>query len=434
MDLNTLSGIEYEKICQILIEKMGFCVTATKASGDGGIDLIAQNHQPLLSGKYIIQCKRYAGGVGEPIIRDLYGVVMSERANKGILMTTGYFTKQAISFADEKPIELIDGDKFKELLSLYLKNEPVESLKETLIDKQRIKYDSNFLPLIHHPIMDFSMDTYVQLKRDFNINSDNLSNVGKMIEFLQYYVLSYNKYEWEDITDKEFQKSKYNAIVNTIVIAEKIKHIPFLYPQYLSIVAQNYFLLGYWNIALEHYEKILRLPGVLFDVNYSRSNYTGELETAAKLIHNMCIIYVCMNNMVKAKELMKQYKYIFDLELQRTLRLMRNNVEIQNDFAEESERLIDVFDKKYFYFDTTLCGFSFRGNSILSAIYEDCKRNNESCEIRVEESDEYQVAKNNYATIKIIYKGIFEPEEIWEAKYLQNKSVEFCDVNKLLYS
>lgn len=118
-DINQLSGVEFEKVCQQLVEKMGFETETTKASGDGGIDLIAYNHQPLLSGKYIIQCKRYSGSVGEPIIRDLYGVVMSERANKGILMTTGYFTKSAIGFADGKPIELIDGVAMQNLLSEY---------------------------------------------------------------------------------------------------------------------------------------------------------------------------------------------------------------------------------------------------------------------------------------------------------------------------
>ena len=118
-DINSLSGIEFEKVCQQLVESMGFETETTKASGDGGIDLIAYNHQPLLSGKYIIQCKRYSGSVGEPIIRDLYGVVTSERANKGILMTTGYFTKSAIAFADGKPIELIDGGGIHDLLSQY---------------------------------------------------------------------------------------------------------------------------------------------------------------------------------------------------------------------------------------------------------------------------------------------------------------------------
>ena len=118
-DINSLSGIEFENICKNLIENMGFSVETTKASGDGGIDLIAYNYEPILSGKYIIQCKRYSGSVGEPIIRDLYGVITSERANKGILMTTGYFTKSAIAFAEDKPIELIDGGQLGALLKRH---------------------------------------------------------------------------------------------------------------------------------------------------------------------------------------------------------------------------------------------------------------------------------------------------------------------------
>lgn len=127
-DINSLTGIEFEHICQNLLEKMGMITETTKASGDGGIDIIAYNTQPMLAGKYIIQCKRYTGSVGEPIIRDLYGVVNSERANKGILITTSFFTSNAKTFADGKQIELIDGSKLAELLLQYgIVNETVSS-------------------------------------------------------------------------------------------------------------------------------------------------------------------------------------------------------------------------------------------------------------------------------------------------------------------
>lgn len=115
-NINALSGLDFEKLCQVLLNKLGFRVETTKQSGDGGIDLIAYCEQPLLKGKYIVQCKRYSGGVGEPIVRDLYGVVMAERANKGILITTGHFTLSAMKFASDKNLELIDGEQLNELL------------------------------------------------------------------------------------------------------------------------------------------------------------------------------------------------------------------------------------------------------------------------------------------------------------------------------
>ncbi len=119
VDTASMSGTDFEQLCQVLLSKMGFETEITKASGDGGIDIIAYNRQPILAGKYIVQCKRYSGSVGEPVIRDLYGVVTSERANKGILITTGSLTRQARTFAEGKPLELIDGAQLNQLIEQY---------------------------------------------------------------------------------------------------------------------------------------------------------------------------------------------------------------------------------------------------------------------------------------------------------------------------
>lgn len=119
-DVDKLNGVEFEDLVEKLISKMGFITERTKRSFDGGIDIIAINEQPMFDGKYIIQCKRYSGSIGEPILRDLYGVVSSEHANKGILITNSYFTKTAKEFAKNKPIELIDGKKLTNMLDKYL--------------------------------------------------------------------------------------------------------------------------------------------------------------------------------------------------------------------------------------------------------------------------------------------------------------------------
>jgi hypothetical protein len=119
LDLNNLGGHEFEDLIERLLIKMGFATEGRKRAADGGIDIIAVSSQPLLGGRIIVQCKRYSSSISSPIVRDLYGVVMAERASKGILITTSRFTSDAVEFAREKPLELIDGPKLTDILQKY---------------------------------------------------------------------------------------------------------------------------------------------------------------------------------------------------------------------------------------------------------------------------------------------------------------------------
>lgn len=112
-----MSGYEFENYISRLLINMGFDVEVTQYSNDGGIDLIATYKKPIFFGKYIIQCKRWNTSVGQPEVRDLYGVVMDQRANKGILITTSDFTTQAYDFAKGKNLELINGDVLNKLVT-----------------------------------------------------------------------------------------------------------------------------------------------------------------------------------------------------------------------------------------------------------------------------------------------------------------------------
>lgn len=189
MELNTLSGIEFENLIKQLLSKVGFSVIQTKASHDGGIDLIANTDVPFFQGKYIIQCKRYSGVVGEPIIRDLYGVITNERANKGILITTGKFTYEAKKFAENKNIELIDGLLVSQLLNKYSllsiqHNSFIDSLtfdkKLYLFLKQKIREKKGKLTSDVSDIVNFiNDDEVIQLKRMLykaSLNKDNFHN------------------------------------------------------------------------------------------------------------------------------------------------------------------------------------------------------------------------------------------------------------------
>ena len=91
----------------------------TGRTGDGGIDGIGVLQvNPFVSFKVLFQCKKYAGSVTAPEIRNFRGA-MSGRADKGIVITTGSFTADARREAtrDGVPqIELVDGEKIIEML------------------------------------------------------------------------------------------------------------------------------------------------------------------------------------------------------------------------------------------------------------------------------------------------------------------------------
>lgn len=108
-NLMELSPLDFENLVGNLFSKMGLETRQTQLSRDGGVDVIAFDVRPILGGKVVIQAKRYSNTVGVSAVRDLYGTMMNEGATKGILVTTSGYGKAAFEFANDKPIELIDG-------------------------------------------------------------------------------------------------------------------------------------------------------------------------------------------------------------------------------------------------------------------------------------------------------------------------------------
>jgi len=139
-----ISPSAFEKLVQRLLRESGFVeVEVTGGSGDGGIDgkgIVRLNG--FLSFHIIFQCKRYKGSISSSQIRDFRGT-MQGRADKGLFVTTGSFTREARKEATRDgapPIDLIDGEmlceKLKEL-SLGVKTKLVEEIEvdETFFSK-----------------------------------------------------------------------------------------------------------------------------------------------------------------------------------------------------------------------------------------------------------------------------------------------------------
>jgi len=104
-----LTPFEFENLVSNLFSQIGFETKQTRSSKDGGVDAVAFDNRPILGGKVVIQAKRYKNVVGVSAVRDLYGTMINEGASKGILVTTSHYGPDAYNFANDKPIELIDG-------------------------------------------------------------------------------------------------------------------------------------------------------------------------------------------------------------------------------------------------------------------------------------------------------------------------------------
>ncbi len=128
----------FENLCQRLLRESGFEeVNVSGRSGDGGIDgqgILKLNS--FVSFRVLFQCKRYKESVGPNTVRDFRGA-MAGRAEKGLILTTGYFTPQAVAEASRdgaQPIELVDGESLVRLLAeLELGLKPVRSYE---VDQQ----------------------------------------------------------------------------------------------------------------------------------------------------------------------------------------------------------------------------------------------------------------------------------------------------------
>ncbi len=116
-DLSTVSNInwkEFEELVGEAYRRQGYFVLENSSDGpDGGVDLRLRKDGELV----LVQCKHWkAQKVNVKIIRELYGIMASRKANRGIVVTYGSFTQDAKDFANGKPLDLVDGQKLMALI------------------------------------------------------------------------------------------------------------------------------------------------------------------------------------------------------------------------------------------------------------------------------------------------------------------------------
>ena len=95
-----------------LFARRGYAVNNVRDVKDGGVDIVVMDKRGQQA---IVQCKRYRGTVGAPIVRDLYGTMIHSGVPYAFLVTNSTFSVEARQWAAGKPIELIDGRRLIEL-------------------------------------------------------------------------------------------------------------------------------------------------------------------------------------------------------------------------------------------------------------------------------------------------------------------------------
>ncbi len=121
--LYELSPRKFEELIASILEDLGFDVELTQATRDGGSDIIAYIRNAVCEYLTLVECKKYApeNKVGVGIIRQVTGVHHIKRATKSLIVTTSFFSPDAIKEAKafENQLDLRDYESIKDWLRKY---------------------------------------------------------------------------------------------------------------------------------------------------------------------------------------------------------------------------------------------------------------------------------------------------------------------------
>jgi restriction system protein len=110
--LRRMEWKRFELVAAAYYRNLGFRAETIRCGADGGID-IKLFRADLPDAVSIVQCKAWTSRpVGVKPVRELLGVMTSERVKTGLFLTTGRYTDEAIRFAEGNKLALVDGEQF----------------------------------------------------------------------------------------------------------------------------------------------------------------------------------------------------------------------------------------------------------------------------------------------------------------------------------
>ncbi len=116
--LDTMDSYEFKDLIVNLFQHLGYSnIKVGPETAIKGMDITMEKATDIGTVKYLVQCEHQPMGVVKlPVVKILHSTVVSTPTlDKGLLITSGRFSSDAIEYAEQMGIELIDGLKLIEL-------------------------------------------------------------------------------------------------------------------------------------------------------------------------------------------------------------------------------------------------------------------------------------------------------------------------------
>ncbi len=112
-----LTPNEFKKLIVDLLTKMNYKGIEIINESENGIDVFMENQGK----KLVLMVRRYKGKVSSKLVRKLFELMVEKGADGGVFVSISGYSDSVYRFIEGKPVELLDGREFSQLLKDYLK-------------------------------------------------------------------------------------------------------------------------------------------------------------------------------------------------------------------------------------------------------------------------------------------------------------------------
>ena len=194
ISLDTMDSHEFKDFVVSLFKRLGYSnIKVGSETAIRGIDMTMEKANDIGTVKYLVQCEHQPTGVvALPVVKILHSTVVSTPTlDKGLIVTSGRFSSEAIEYAEEIGLELIDAWKLIELgkkVGLTIQKKPSQQVESCFPISNKSQITLRLLNFLKNDLVGFEekstkieemglqlMPSYMV---DYSINATFSTSVG----------------------------------------------------------------------------------------------------------------------------------------------------------------------------------------------------------------------------------------------------------------